>query len=56
MMNIRMKSLLVTASSFIMMQVSGQGTLTGTILDEISGEALPGVNITNQEKNRAGAC
>ena len=38
-------------SIFLITQAYSQGTLRGTILDETTGEALSGVNITNQEKN-----
>ncbi|MEN8224659.1 MAG: TonB-dependent receptor [Bacteroidota bacterium] len=46
----RLKTLFVLALSFTITQLSGQGTLTGTILDKITGEALYGVNISKQEK------
>jgi len=50
MMSIRKNILLLLVNSMLFTQLIGQGTLSGIILDEISGEALPGVNITNQEK------
>jgi len=49
-MSIRMRSLAAIAFSLLIVQSFGQGTFSGTILDEITGEALAGVNITNQEK------
>ena len=33
-----------------LMQAAGQGTVTGTILDKMTGEALAGANITNQQQ------
>ena len=49
-MSIRVKSIAAIAFSILIMQAIAQGTLTGTICDETTGEVLPGVNITNQEK------
>ncbi|MCK5079501.1 MAG: TonB-dependent receptor, partial [Bacteroidales bacterium] len=49
-MSIRVKSIAALAFSILIMQAIAQGTLTGTICDETTGEVLPGVNITNQEK------
>ena len=48
-MNRGLKILWVLICSLIIMQANGQGSLSGTIIDEITGEGLPGVNITNQQ-------
>jgi len=49
-MRIRLESMWLIVLFLMLMQASGQGTISGIILDETTGLALPGVNITNQEK------
>lgn len=44
------KSLITIVLCISILQGLGQGTISGTIIDETSGEVLPGVNITNTEK------
>ena len=50
-MTVKMKIISMLTFVLLLSQAFAQGTLRGTILDETTGEALSGVNITNQEKN-----
>jgi iron complex outermembrane receptor protein len=49
-MKLKMKSLFIIGFVILNQLAFSQGTISGTIIDETSGEALPGVNITNTEK------
>jgi len=50
-MKLRMKSSLLIVFLIVSHHLFGQGTLSGTIIDKSSGDALAGVNIRNQENN-----
>ena len=50
-MKFTLKGLLILSLSILIMDTFGQGTLKGIVLDELTGEALAGVNIINEEKH-----